>query len=82
MALHFDISKMYHSVKTTDKEKFMRLMAWENEEGNIEFFSPKVVMFGDQPASEILEECKDLAAENGRKIDKKSCHLHGRRFIH
>ena len=72
VALHFDISKMYHSVKTTDKDKFMRLMAWENEEGNVKFFGPKVVMFGDQPASAILEGCKDLATDNGRKIDKEA----------
>ena len=72
VALHFDISKMYCSVKTTVKEKFMRLMAWENEERNVEFFGPEVVMFGDQPASAICEECKDLAAENGREIDKEA----------
>ena len=68
MALHFDISKMYHSVKTTDKEKFMRLMAWENKEGNVEFFGPGEVMLGKQPASAILGGMQGFSCRKWQKI--------------
>ena len=70
VALHGDISKMYHSVKTGPAEKYMRLMAWEKADGEIEFFGPDVIMFGDQTATNTLEECKNLAADNGDEIDE------------
>ena len=69
VALHFDISKMYHSVVTSEQEKYMRLMVWVDENNETIIYGPNKVAFGDKPATAILEKCKDLAAENGRHID-------------
>ena len=69
IGLHFDISKMYHSVRTSDVEKFMRLMVWIDKDGETQIYGPNKVAYGDRPATAILEECKDLAANNGRNVD-------------
>lgn len=74
VALHFDLKKMFHSVRTGPPEMFMRLMVWRN--GNVQsewtVYGWVVVAFGDRPASCILEICKDLAAEAGEEIDPEA----------
>ena len=73
-ALHFDLSKMFHSVKTGEAEKYMRLMVWRGgllkEPWKIYGF--QVVAFGDVPATCTLELCKTKVAEDGAHIDEKA----------
>ena len=69
-AVHFDVTKMYHSVATGDDEKMMQLMVWFDSEGNLEILGPTCVMFGVTPAASIMEVCKDMAAEAGMEIDE------------
>ena len=70
-AVHFDITKMYHSVGVTDHEKMVQLMVWwDKKTGEQLILGPTAVMFGNTPASGIMEVCKDLAADAGYEIDK------------
>ena len=71
VAIHFDLSKMFHSVLTGEPEQFKRLMVWRNGEKNGEWqnYGWQVVAFGDRPASCTLEICKDLTAKAGEHID-------------
>ena len=70
VACHYDIKKMYHSVPTTDHEKFMRLMIWRpNEKEDWKTYGYIVVAMGDRPAACVLELVKDKAAELGYEID-------------
>ena len=71
VAIHFDLSKMFHSVQTADADKFKRLMVWKNGErnGQWQIYGWQVVAFGDRPSSCILEICKDLTAKAGEHID-------------
>merc|ERR1712175_49869 len=52
VAIHFDLSKMFHSVQTIEPEKFMRLMVCrdgkQTEERQV--YGWKVVAFGDRPS--------------------------------
>ena len=60
----FDLSKAYHSLKTTDKENFMRLVVWKEESGlDWEIFLHTVVGMGDVPASLFLELAKEIASD-------------------
>ncbi len=49
VAVHFDLSKMFHSVQTGEPEKFMRLMVWKDGKQTEEWQTDgwKVVTFGD-----------------------------------
>ena len=69
VACHFDIKKMYHSVKTTDQEKFLRLMVWRMDDNSWKIFGYQVVAMGDRPAACTLELVKDIAAEMGEEVD-------------
>ena len=71
VAIHFDLSKMFHSVRTGEPEQFKRLMVWRNGEKESEWknYGWQVVAFGDRPASCTLEICKDLTAKAGEHID-------------
>ena len=72
MAIHFDLSKMFHTVRTEEPEKFMHLMVWRNDktEDTWKFYGWKVVTFGDCPSSCVLKIAKDLTALTGEDIDK------------
>ena len=72
MAIHFDLSKMFHTVRTGKPKKFMRLMVWRNgkTEDTWQSYGWKVVAFGDQPSSCVLEISKELTALTGEDIDK------------
>ena len=72
VAVHFDLTKMFHSVKTGEKEQFMRMMVWRTCGKEWEDFGWQKVAFGDRPASCVLEICKDLAAEAGEHIDPEA----------
>ena len=49
VVVHFDLSKMFHSVQTGEPEKFMRLMVWRDGKQTQEWqvYGWKVVTFGD-----------------------------------
>ena len=69
-AVVWDLTKAYHSIRTTDKEKYLRLVVWRfDENGNWKVWAFVVVAFGDIPASVLLELVKDKAAELGKEID-------------
>ena len=71
VALHYDLAKMFHSVKTGLPELFMRLMTWRdgNKQADWEDYGWQTVAFGDRPASCIMELAKSDAAEAGTHID-------------
>ena len=72
VAIHFDLLKMFHTVRTREPEKFMCLMVWRNgkTEETWQSYGWKVVAFGDCPSSCILEIAKDLKAHTGEDIDE------------
>ena len=49
VAIHFDLSKMFHTVRTGEPEKFMRLMVWRNgkTKETWQSYGWEVVPFGD-----------------------------------
>ena len=63
---------MFHTVRTGEPEKFMRLMVWRNgkTEDTWQSYGWKVVAFGDRPSSCVLEIAKDLTWHDGEEIDK------------
>ena len=66
----FDISKAYHSLLTTEREFFMRLVLWKfSDEEDWRTFGHMVVGMGDVPASVLLELAKEIAAKLGHDID-------------
>ena len=60
MAVHFDIMKMYHSMYTRKAKKMMRLMFWEDKDGNEHIYGPTRVMYGNCPAAAAAEITKDI----------------------
>ena len=74
VAIHFDLSKMFHSVQTGEPELFKRLMVWRNGDKNKEWenYGWQVVAFGDRPSSCVLEICKDLTANAGESLDPEA----------
>ena len=69
MALVWDLSKAYHSIRTTEKEKFLRLIVWKfgKQDGEWSTWGLDKVAFGDVPASVLLEIVKELAGLLGSK---------------
>ena len=65
----YDWSKAYHSMETTEKEFFMRLVVWKMEDGKWKIMGHKVVGMGDNSAAVFLELAKEIAAKLGEKID-------------
>ena len=55
VAVVCDISKLYHSIKTTLKERHLRRVKWRNLEQDqpMKTYGTNVVMFGDRPAAAI-----------------------------
>ena len=71
VALHYDLAKMFHSVKTGLPELFMRLMTWRNgdKQADWEDYGWLAVAMGDRPASCIMELAKSDVADAGVDID-------------
>ena len=72
VAIHFDLSKMFHTVQTGEPEKLMRLMVWRDGKQGEEWqsYGWKVVAFGDRLSSCVLEISKDLMALAGKDFDE------------
>ena len=75
--MHFDLSKMYHSVHTTEPKRYMRLMVWQygQQKEHWKIFGWNVVAFGDTPATCITELAKSITADAGRDIDPYAASL-------
>ena len=71
VSLTWDLSKAYHSLKSSKKDMFLRLVVWRFGRTNEEFsvFGHGVVGFGDKSAATLLELAKEKIAELGKKID-------------
>ena len=69
VAIVLDLAKAYHTIRTGEMEKFIRLEVWRwgDPEKEWEIFGYLVVAFGDLVASLILEIAKELASELGEK---------------
>ena len=66
----FDLKKAYHSIRTTLKEFFMRLVVWKDPEtGEWRTWGHKRVGMGDISAAAFLELGKGKASELARLID-------------
>ena len=68
VALVYDMTKAYQSIKTGDVERNVRRIVWRwgNLDVNWEIY--------DQVAGLILELVKKLAADKGMEIDSEACH--------
>ena len=77
IALVGDISKMYHSVLTTEKELHLRRLLWRNMKTDEEpkTYGTQVVAFGDRPAAAIttvaIQETADLYSHIDQEASKK-----------
>ena len=66
----FDLKKAYHSIRTTLKEFFMRLVVWKDPEtGEWRTWGHRRVGMGDISAAAFLELGKAKASDLGRTID-------------
>ena len=73
IAIHFDLSKAYNTLRTGLAERHLRRFVWRfspNEEW--EDFALDRVHFGDQCAATQLEVGKDLVADAGQQIDREA----------
>ena len=76
------ISKMYHSIRTTEKERHLRRILWRDADENqsIKVYGTEVMMFGDRPVAAIASVAlrktatiyKDMNEEAGEKIIRDS----------
>ena len=55
IALVCDVAKMYHSIRTTEKERHLRRVLWRDCDPTqpIKTYGTEVMMFGDKPAAAI-----------------------------
>ena len=66
----FDLKKAYHSMRTTAKEFFMRLVVWKDPEtGEWKTWGHRRVGMGDISAAAFLELAKAKASERGKTVD-------------
>ena len=77
VALQFDLTKAYWTIKTTEEETFLRLLLWRYGKAQEDWrvFGYIRVAFGDRPAMAILEVGKDMAAELGKSIDPQAASI-------
>ena len=72
-ALVCDLSKMYHSVYTTETEKHLRRILFRSDSmRKFKTYGPTRVMFGDKPAAAITAEAIKETANIYRYIDEDS----------
>ena len=71
VALVGDIKKMYHSIKTTKREKFLRLLYWRNLQVDRDprIYGIETVNFGDKSAAAIAGVALRETAEIFKHID-------------
>jgi hypothetical protein len=70
VALVRDLSKAYHSIYDSKREKFLRLIVWRfgKSEEDWKTWGFDRVTFGDVPASVFLELVKELAGVLGWRL--------------
>ena len=73
-ALIADISKMYHSIHTTEVEKHLRRLVFRHLKTDEEpkVYGPTRVMFGDRPAAAISAHCIRETADIYKHIDEEA----------
>ena len=66
IAIVRDLSKMYHPIKTTEKERHLRRILWRDADTNkpIKTYGTEVMMFGGRPAAAIA----DVFAQNCKNV--------------
>ena len=74
IALVCDISKMYHSIKTTDIERHLRRVLYRHldKSGEFETFGTNVVQFGDRAAAAIAITAVKKTAEIYSDVNPKA----------
>ena len=72
VALIGDVKKMYHSIKTTEKERHVRRILWRDMKGDQEpqTYGIETVTFGDRPAATIAAVALKETAEIFKHIDE------------
>ena len=74
VALVYDLTKAYQSIKTGDVERHTRRICWRFGDVSADWktYGYNVVTFGDQVAGLALELVKGLAADLGEKLDSEA----------
>ena len=74
VALIGDVKKMYHSIKTTVKERHLRRIYWRDMKLDVEpcTYGIEKVMFGDRPAATIAAVALAETAEIFKHIDENA----------
>ena len=73
VAMQYDLSKAYNTMKTGLTERHLRRWVWKfNEEDEWSDYAFDCVHFGDCCAATQLEVAKDLVADAGRDIDPEA----------
>ena len=72
VALIGDVKKMYHSIKTTEKERHVRRILWRDMKGDREpqTYGIETVTFGDRPAATISAVALKETAEIFKHINE------------
>merc|ERR1711867_50385 len=75
VALNYDLSKAYHSLRTGERELHLRRFVYRfSREDLLDVYGYQVVAFGDRPAALALELGKELASEKAKAIDPQAAH--------
>lgn len=74
VALVCDLTKMYQSIKTTELERFLRLVVWRDMKSNEKpkTYTTETMMFGDKPAAAISAIALKETAELYKYIDEEA----------
>ena len=74
VALVCDIAKMYHSIKTTEKERHLRKVLWRDADATqpIKTYDTEVMMFGDRPAAAIATVALHKTATIYEEVNKEA----------
>ena len=69
-----DISKMYHSILTTETECHLRRVVWRDldQSKHIETYGTDIVMFGDRPAAAIATVAVQKTADLFEHVNKEA----------
>ena len=75
VALVYDLTKAYQSIRTGELERHVRRIVWRwgDLQADWEIYGYDVITFGDQAAGLVLELTKKLAADLGQEIDPEAC---------
>ena len=74
VALVYDLTKAYQSIKTGEVERHTRRITWRfgDSSADWQIFGYNVVTFGDQVAGLALELVKGMAADLGESLDPEA----------